>query len=378
MRILVGSYMVRYPLGGMLSWALQYVLGFHRLGHDVVMVEKAHYPNACFDPSRRVMADDCEVGLRVVNELLGRFDLADRWCFIDVHGRHYGKSEAELAALFRSADVFVDGGTHGAWLEDARESGCRVLIDGEPGYTQMKWESWAAKGQPVPVYDRYFTNGSLLGTDSCSAPLAGRKWEPVWNPVLPELFDSGAPPPGAAYTTVMHWQSQDPIEHGGRTYYQKDVEFSRFIDLPSRVDAPLEVAVAGKYVPRRELERHGWRSRQGHDVTGSFDAYREYIRDSRGELSVCKHVFVATHNGWFSDRSAAYLAAGRPVVLQDTGFSERLPTGEGLFAPTTVAEAADAIDRIEKDYERHSQAARRIAHEHLDARVVLGRLLESL
>lgn len=377
-RIVVGSYMVRYPLGGMLSWALQYLLGFHKLGHDVYFVEKANYPNACFDPVAKAMTDDGSRGMCVVNELLGRFGLGEKWCFVDYAGTYHGMSKQQIEDVLSRTDLYVDGGVHGAWNEEAASAGLRILIDGEPGFTQMTWEKGLTVGQSVPAYDAYFTNGFNIGTEASSAPTAGCHWRPVVNPVDTDLYVPSVAPSGAPYTTVMNWQSHDPLEYHGVTYGQKDVEFAKFERLPRSTPAALEIAVSGKNVPRERLLEYGWRLRDAHEVTASFEAFGEYIRASRGEFGVCKNVFVATNNGWTSDRSAAYLACGRPVVMQETGFSAHLPVGRGLFAVRTADEAAAAIEEIERDYGRHSRAAREIAVEHLDARNVLGRLLNQL
>lgn len=367
--------MVRYPIGGMLSWALQYVLGYHRLGHEVYIVEKGFYPHACYDLDRRCMTDDPSAGLRHVTALLKRFGLDQRFCFVDYHGVHHGLSKARTSDLFRSADLFVDSGAHGAWSEEAADVHRTALIDGEPGFTQMKWANAVAAGHAIPRYGFYYTNGTLLGSPACSAPTVGLPWRPLFNPVVPELFEQGPPPPPhAAYTTVMNWQSHKPITFENQAYGQKDLEFEHFMDLPSRTNAALEVAVSGA-APQERLASHGWRMVSAKAVTATFDHYRRYIHQSRGEFSVCKNVFVAHRTGWFSDRSAAYLASGRPVVLQETGFSQSLPTGEGLFAVNTPQEAADAIAQIESDHARHAAAARAIAREHLSAEVVLGRML---
>src|SRR5439155_1473307 len=109
-----------------------------------------------------------------------------------------------------------------------------------------------------------------------------------------------------------------------------------------------------------------------------FDQFCAYIRGSRGEFSVCKNAFVATRSGWVGDRIGAYLACGRPVVMQDTGFGERLPCGEGLFAVRDLDEAVDAIERIEADPERHRSAARAIAETHFEAETVLESMLTEL
>ncbi|MFN2467149.1 MAG: glycosyltransferase [Gaiellaceae bacterium] len=366
--------MVRYPLGGNLSWTLQWLVGFQRLGHDVYLVEKSGYPDACFDPVRNVTGDDCSHGISVVAALLERFGLAGRWCFVDQGSTYHGLSRRAIEDVFAGAALFVDIGTHGAWLPEARTTEVTAYVDGEPGSTQMKWAGALAAGRPLLEYDLYYSNGASIGTPQSAAPDVGIEWRPLYNPVVPALFELPPAKVGAPFTTVMNWQAHASFVYAGTAYRQKDVEFERFLELPRRAGGSFEVSVSGG-APREELARAGWKVRRGHDVTASYDAYLAYIERSLGEFSVCKHVYVATNSGWFSDRSGAYLAAGRPVVLQETGFSAHLPCGEGLFAVRDVDEAVAAVDAIRAHPDRHSRAAKEIAREHLDARVILGRLL---
>ena len=376
-RIVVASWMVRYPLGGNLSWTLQWLVGFQKLGHEVYLVEKADAPDSCWDPARGVLGDDAAYGTHAVHALLSPFGLGEHWCFVDVERTYWGCTQSRIESVLRSADLFIDIGNHGAWEEESRQAAVRILVDGEPGATQMKWTNKLASGEALPQFDHYFSNGANVGSAGNTIPTAGKSWRPLFNPVVTDLFDISPPPPDAPFTTVMNWQAHGKLVFQGVTYGQKDVEFQRFIDLPCRTSAALEVAVSGR-IPRDELTAAGWRIRSAHDVTISYDAYRDYIAASRGEFSVAKHIYVATHSGWFSDRSAAYLAAGRPVVLQETGFSQHLPCGRGLFAASTPGEAAAALDEISGDYARHSAWAREVAREHLDARVVLRRVLSDL
>jgi hypothetical protein len=376
-RIIVGSYMVRYPMGGMMSWVLQYLVGFQRLGHDVFFVEKSGYANACFNPLQGTMTNDCSHGIKVVKALLERFGLAGRWCFVDFAGTYHGLDRAMIEGIFNSADLFFDMGTHGAWLKEAENTRFRVLGDGEPGFTQMKWDKRLEANESLPEYDYYYTTGANIGKAASSSPTVGKLWRHVWHPVVPEMFPSTPVSSDAAFTTVMNWQSHPPLEYKGRCYGQKDLEFAKFMDLPAKVTSTLEVAVSGS-VPRAALEQAGWRTRHAHDVTNSYDTFVSYIQASRGEFSVCKNVFVATNSGWFSDRSAVYLASGRPVVLEDTGFSAHLPCGTGLFAVRTVDEAAAAIAEVQGNFQHHSQRAIEIAHEYLAASRVLPSFLREV
>jgi hypothetical protein len=375
-RVLLSSWMVRYPLGGNLSWALQWLVGFARLGHDVYLVEDSGYADSCYDPARDAMGDDCAFGAAAVDALLAGHGLAGRWSYRDAGGRFHGLDRAHVEELFATADLYLDmGAPLGAWRDEAEGAVVRAAVETEPGYTQIELER--AGAERLDRFEVLFTVGQNIGTERAAAPTGGREWRHVFNPVVPELFEAAPPPEGAPFTTVMNWRAHETVTWRGRSFGQKDASFERFVDLPRRSAVPLELAVSGS-VPEERLRGHGWRLRDAHEVSRTVDSYLEYIRASAGEFGVCKEVFVATRSGWFSDRSAAYLASGRPVVLQDTGFGEHLPCGEGLFAVSTCEEAADAIARIAREPARHAAAARAIAREHLDARVVLPRLLDQV
>lgn len=242
----------------------------------------------------------------------------------------------------------------------------------------MNLANKAQDGMPIPQYDRYFTNGKNIGTPGNSVPALGLKWEHIYSPVKTALFPFSSPGTAAAYSTIMNWASHKTIEYNGKSYGQKDIEFMKFLSLPKLVKSPMSIAVSGKDVPKMELKKNGWTVNCGKEATLTFYSFREYLRNCRAEFSVCKHVFVSNNTGWFSDKSAAYLASGRPVVLQDTGFSKHLPVGKGLFAINTLHEAMEAIHEIESNYHRHSLAAREIACEYLEARIVMKNFLNEL
>jgi hypothetical protein len=382
-RIVVNSYMVRQPLGGNLSWAVQWLVGFQRLGHDVYVVERSGYPNSCFDVSARVMTDDCSYGVATVREVLKRFGLEKRWCYLDFHQQYHGLPEARIEDILKTADLFIDMGSHGlsmdeTWLDRAAPAGLRVLVGTEPGSTQMRMALKLAAGEELPQYDVYYTTGMNIGTAYTTAPTAGREWRPIFDPVVVDLFPQRPILDEAPFSTVMNWRSLEPVTFAGVTYGQKDAEFVKFMDLPRRVGTSLEIAVAGPSVPVQELAGAGWRLRNAHEVTASIDSYWAYILASKGEFSVCKHTCVATNVGWFSERSAAYLASARPVVMQETGFSRHLPCGQGLFAVRTLEDAVAAIDEVQRDPQKHGRWAYDLAAEYLDANKVLGKLLREL
>jgi len=373
--IALGSYAVQFPVGGYLSWVLQWLVGLRDLGHEPWFVERAHHANSCFDPSTNTMSDDCSFGTSSLRSLLERFGLGDRWCFVDAQGRYHGASRATIEGVLGAAELFIDMGSNGTWDDETLSARCRVYVDGEPAFTQFKWALRSSTS--VEEYDAYYTVGQNIGQPWCPVPTSGIRWRPILYPVVTGMFRLVAPPVDAPFTTVMSWSAHDRLQFGGVTYGAKDMEFPKFIDLPRRVGVPVEVAVNDK-APRPLLAEHGWRMRDALEVSATFDQFCAYIRGSRGEFSVCKNGFVATRSGWVGDRIGAYLACGRPVVMQDTGFGERLPCGEGLFAVRDLDEAVDAIERIEADPERHRSAARAIAETHFEAETVLESMLTEL
>jgi hypothetical protein len=376
-RIVFGTYMVRYPLGGALSSALQWVLGLQALGHDVYVVEKSGWRWSCFDPVRGEMGDEFAPGFRVVDQLLRRFGLGGRLCYVDASGDYHGLSRRAVEDVIRTADLFIDRGAHGTWQDEAAGAGTTLLVDPDPGWRQIQMSEQLARGEPLPEYDHYVTVGLNIGTARSPAPTAARAWKHMLPPVATQQFATAPAGAGAKVTTVMAWKAHHEVEYNGRLYGQKDAEFERFLELPRRVGVPLEVAIGGA-APRERLSAHGWSVRDGHLVTATYQSYWQYVRASLAEFSVCKNVFVSLNTGWFSDRTAAYLACGRPAVVQDTGFSEHVPCGEGLFAVDDLDGAAAAIEAIESAYDEHCRAARELACERFDARIVLGQLLEEL
>lgn len=378
-RVILASYMVRYPLGGNLSAALQWLVGLRDLGHDVYMFERSSQPDSCYDPVAKTMSDDCTQGTRIVSSLLQRHGLDGRWCFVDQDGVSHGMQADEVRSVFRDADVLLDHGTHGAWLEDAAQGGAAtILLDGEPGTTQIKFAAARASGGDVPRYDSYVTVGCNVPLPDFAVPAAGVTWRHAFHPVVVDLLDPTPPPSPGRYTTVLNWRSRQPIVWEGVPYGMKDAAFDLFAALPSRTAVPLELAVSGRDAPLADMRAAGWHAADAQHETRTVDSYLEYIARSRGEFSMAKQTFVALRTGWFSDRSGVYLGSGKPVVLQDTGFASSLPCGEGLFAVADADSAAAALDACERDYERHARRAREIACDVLEARRVIARVLDTV
>jgi hypothetical protein len=336
-----------------------------------------------YHPLQRTPGDDWTYGVAFLDESLRRLspDLGERWHVRTLDGATYGVAAERWAKVVSSADLLLN--VSGACLlrDDLLQIPRRVLIDTDPGLNHfVNWPRWdGGDGWPGCAgwreHDRFVTYAELIGQPECRLPDMGIRWETTRPVVVPELWQRG--PDRPRWTTVSSWNTyRTPITAAGRTYGAKEVELARFLDLPGRLDVPCEIAGSGAPELGAQLEGAGWFIRDPVGISTTTADYRAYIESSRGELSVAKNVYVATRSGWFSTRSACYLAAGRPVVLQDTGFSEVLPTGVGLLAFPDADGAVAAVEAVESDYEVHSQAARDLACTHLDARRVLGALLD--
>lgn len=373
---IVAGYLAGNPVGGHVLSILHWLAGLRALGYDVVFVEHHGWPNACWNPLTKTLSDDCAYGLEELSRHAARVGLRD-WCFVDQQDRYHGMTRVELEAACDSADVMLELFTV-TWLDAFYRCRRRIFIDTDPGFTQFGMDptvrSSSAYASPMDFHE-HFTYGTRIGQPDCPIPTHGLDWKPLRPPVALELLPLQDPASArSCFTTVMKWSSRDPIVYEGVEYGQKDVEFQRVIDLPSRVGDCLEIALGGN-APYDEIRAAGWGLVDAAAITMTPWTYRDYIQQSRGEFSVAVNLEVKSRSGWFSDRTAAYLASGRPAIVQETGFSEDLPTGEGLFAFRTVDEAAAAIDAVQSDYERHARAAREIAEAHLDVRTILRRVL---
>lgn len=374
-RVVVAGYAVRFPLGGNLWAHLQYVVGLSRLGHEVTFVEEAGWEGSCYDPETDSMVSDPTPGLRIVGALMDELGLGDAWAFRDLRGRWHGIDELDLDELSAEADLFLDvgGASHFPEMRRARR---RAHVDMDPVFTQL---GAFGADRRLDEYDALFTYGARIGRDGCEIPTGGYEWNPLRPPVVLDLWErrgsAGDGETADRWTTVTQWFSYGPLEHGGEVYGQKDVEFLRFLELPRRTPASLEIAV-GREAPLDELRSHGWHVADPVPISSDPWRYRGYVRGSRGEFSVAKNAYVKTRSGWFSDRTATYLAAGRPAVVQDTGLAGDLATGAGLLVFGTLEEAAAALGRVEAAYDEHSEAARALAASELASETVLTGLLE--
>jgi hypothetical protein len=287
-------------------------------------------------------------------------------------------TEGQILELYREADALLNVTGAQELREEHLACRRRIYVESDPFADQVK----VAGGDPVRTaaldgHDTHFSFGENLGAPDCDVPVGRYRWLPTRQPVALDLWDNPHGP-GKTYTTITTWQNKGKdVAYRGETYYwTKDREFLKVIDLPRRRPVPFEIAAGVEEDVRRLLLDHGWRQVHSVPVSESIDRYRDYIQRSRGEFTVARDQYVRPRTGWFSDRSACYLAAGRPVITQETGFSKFLPTGKGLFGFTTLEDALAAVDAIESDYEGNCRAAREIAAEYFAAEKVVGSLME--
>jgi hypothetical protein len=368
-RIVVAGALANKAGKGGEAWVrLSWVLGFQRLGFEVLFVEQIApsqaTPGAC----------------RYFEEVVGRFDFSAALVTDDGDAvlRLPGKDLVELAADAQLLVNISGNLTFEPLLEAAR---CRVFVDLDPGFTQL-WHIAGEPGARLEGHDLYFTVGENIGTSVCPIPLDGIPWRPIRQPVVLPQWPVSPVKDRDRFTTVATWRGPyGPVEFGDKRYGLKVHEFRKFVELPQRTRQTFELALDIDPAERSDLDllrRCGWQLVEPDRVARDPDGFRRYVQGSGAEFSVAQGIYVETASGWFSDRSARYLASGKPVLVQDTGFDRHLPVGEGLISFRTVAEAVAGTERIASDYERHARAARSLAEEYFDSDRVLGRMLEEV
>jgi hypothetical protein len=378
-KIIVFGIIFWYPLAGVTYQFLHYLIGLRRLGYDVYYVEDSgrwvyHADSYEFTP-------DASDNIAAVAPILHAHGFEGKWAFRGNYpgGRCYGMTEENLLKLYREADAFLNVTASQELREEHLVCPRRIYVETDPFAVQIK----VAEGDEPTIaalaaHDIHFSFGENLGASDCGVPVERFTWLPTRQPVAIELWQNPHEPSAASsYSTITTWHNKgkDLTFRGEVYYWTKDREFLRFIDLPQRRSAPFELAVVLDEPTERLLRSHGWNIVHSLPISQDIDRYRDYIQRSRGEFTVAKDQVVRPLTGWFSDRSCCYLAAGRPVITQETCFSKFLPTGRGLFGFLTMEDILAAVDAIESDYAGSCRAAREIAAEYFAAEKVLGSLM---
>jgi hypothetical protein len=377
-RIIVTGLVGQYAFGGVAWDYLQFVEGFRQLGHDVFYLEDTEmWP---YDPIQNTINEDCTYNVNYLRGVMEKLGLPDRWIYRSAPDASYhGRTEAEVKEICATADLFLNVSGCGWLRPEYLAIPHKAFLDSDPMFTQVALASGNRDVfDRIRAHDRHFTFAENIGARDCRVPHAGFHWIPTRQPVVLDWWKADAVAPRDVFTTVMNWVSYKNCEYNGETWGQKDTEFLKFLDLPQRTPQRFEIAMGmgpGMKRPTEVLQQKGWLIIEPAEHLPDPWTYREYLNQSRGEWSVAKEGYVKSRSGWFSCRSACYLALGRPCVLQDTGWSNVYPTGHGLFAFRTIDEAVAGIDAINADYAAHSRAACLLAAKMFDARTVLADLL---
>ena len=380
---MVLGMMGRSPFGGQTWLYLNWLLGLHALGHEVWYVEDdTVWP---YHPQLDTVTDDCSYAVRHIRESTAAVGLGERWAFrlADRDGLSFGLDSAGLRELYSSCDALLNVVGATDLRDDQLEAPYRVYVETDPVTAELQLAS--GDGQARAAFEAHHaiaTYGENYGAADCLVPLDGRTYVKTRQPIALERWPSSFTPDPRPFTTIGNYRHEgNDVEYDGELYtWSKHHEWERFLDLPRLTEQRFELALKiDDPADVARLERHGWRVVSPLELSlDVFGSYPDYVRGSRGEFTVAKDQNVRMRSGWFSERDACYLASGKPVVAQDTGFSNVLPTGEGLFAVTSPEEAAAAIEEINADYRLHCVAARSLAEEHFEAREVARRLLEDL
>jgi len=401
--LLLSGALANKPFNGGNAWSrLSWILGFKRLGFDVCFVEQINR-NCCVDANGMIADFTNSVNVAYFKAVMVQFGLERSSALICEDGQAWGIPLEELTARARRTDLLFNLSGHLTLSELKSTPACKVYYDDDPGFTQF-WHAAGSSGARLEGHDYYFTLGANIGAADCPIPTNGIAWRHTRPPVVLEdwpdrasskfgvqslklevgssTFGKGADKPFDRFTTVASWRgAYGPVQYNGKTYGVKAHEFRKFFEMPRRSGHPFEIALHIHPADQKDLEAlrtHGWSIVDPKEMSGTTDEFRRYVQNSGAEFSVAQGIYVDTNSGWFSDRTVRYLASGRPALVQETGFSKHIPTGEGLIAFRTVDEAIEGAHRIVRDYEHHCRAARRVAEECFDADRVIQRLLDEI
>jgi hypothetical protein len=370
-RIAIGGSVAQKAHNAGHTWQfLQYLLGFRRLGWEVLLVDSLEHT----DPATH------ERGVRYVADVMRRHGLGDAWTVALGDGVHAGRSRAATRRFVADSDLLLNVMGFVTDAELLAAAPRRVFLDTDPGFAQMWFELGLA--DLFAGHDAHVTIGERMGHPDCGLPPCGLSWITTPQPVVLDAWPQARIAPRRPFTSVASWRgAYGPIDYRGQRYGLRVHEFRRFAGLPRVTGRPFELALAIHPDETNDLallREAGWTLVAPRDVASAPGTYRDFVAESTGELMVAKGMYVDTRSGWFSERSICYLASGRPVLAQDTGLADLYPLGRGLVPFATLEEAAAGMEAILADYDGHARDARALAEAHFDSDLVLTRLLGAL
>jgi len=391
LRIVVGGFIGLYPTGGATWDYIQYVVGLKMLGHDVFYIEDTNeYPlyqtgKAWND------ASDC---IAYLSNAMKKFDLNDRWSYCDIaSGKTFGLSKKKINDITATADLMINISCSMHMKDRYRKIPKRILIDSDPMFTQIQSENelannpekkFSTTAEMIESHNYLFTFGENINAADCRIPNLNKHWMTTRQPVCLPLWKNVADTTQKIYTSILNWSGRKKLNYNGEAWGQKDVEFKKLKMLPQKCrDSRFDMVInkplnSDSEFIDDEMKKNGWNILSPQETVPDTDKYRQFIQHSYAEFSIAKETYVKARTGWFSCRSACYLAAGRPVVAQETGWSKYVNTAAGLHSFTTVEDAANAINLINEDYKKSRNSAQEIANEYFDSNKVLNKLLDDV
>ncbi|WP_276502511.1 glycosyltransferase [Terrimonas pollutisoli] len=377
LRIVVAGYIVGGPLGGLVWHHLQYVLGLKKMGHEVIFLEDSNDYPSCYNPTTHMLSNDPTYGVQFIKQIFSQFDLQDSWAYYHAYsGNWYGMSEKAVKNFCNTADVFLNLSGMNPMREFLQKIPVRAFVDTDPVFTQIRHLTDQSAIELARKHNCFFSFGENFGKSVCTIPDDNLPWKPTRQPVVPEVWKMVAGNQNSKWSTVMQWDSYKTREYNGKIYGMKSSSFDPYLDLPQSIDESFEIAMGSVTAPKSKLSSLGWIIEDPLAITKSPETYQQYIRSSKGEWSIAKHGYVITNSGWFSERSCCYLASGRPVVVQDTGFSSFIETGIGLFCFNDAEGISAAIHDVNRNYQKHCKNARDVVEAYFGYQRVLDSLLE--
>jgi len=377
------GFMGSMPIAGVIWQCIHYIVGLQRLGHDVYFIEdSARLP---YNPETFEVTEEFGYASNILARMAKDFGFENKWGYCARYlpeNPTAGLPLKKIQQLYRDADAILNVCGTQEFNDDLLASERILYIESDPGVEQIKIDK--RERSTIDYLRRHhalFTFGENVGTKDFPVPTHGFKWLPTRQPIVTDLWKTNRSPPRAAvFTSVANWSTsglKDITWRGEKYLWSKSREFLRFVAAPKKAGETFELATNIKDRPTREkFERNGWRFTSPLQLSVDYWLYRDYIRRSKGEFTVAKDQYVRLNTGWFSDRSGCYLAAGRPVIIQETGFTKHYGNNGGLFAFSSLDEIVDAVKMINADYAKHSRAARDLARDVFEAEKVVGSLLE--
>ena len=390
LKIIVGGNIGLYPTGGATWDYVQYPLGLKLLGHDVYYIEDTRqYP--VFQKEERAW-DDASGCVNYLKSVMDNFGFADKWAYRDVaSGKTFGMSDTKVKQLCSTADVFINISCSTFMRDEYLKIPVRMLVDSDPMFTQIQYakelgkesesKNWNTKHM-IENHNYLFSFGENINDPSCIIPRFDFKWIPTRQPVCLKLWENDIN--GNAFTSVMNWSQRIRISYNDILWGQKDIEFEKFKNIARLLPEIKFEVVVNRPIKEQskfdmnELTQLGWKILEPEETVPDSSTYKNFIINSHAEFAIAKETYVKSNSGWFSCRSACYLAASKPVITQETGWSKYIPAGEGLFTFTNMDSAVIAIQKVESDYKNQSRAAKEIANAYFNSDVILKQMLDRI